>query len=715
MATTSNTYTGNGSNRLFSITFPYLNTTDIDVYLNGTLQTVTTQYTFANATTVEFVTAPSNGATVLLKRSTDDTALAATFFAGSSIRAADLNDNFDQVLYLAQETNNNVANAVAGQIPDGTITNAKLAVDSVASSNIIDGAIVNADVNASAGITAGKLSFTQAGTGATARTIDSKLKDVVSVKDFGAIGNGVANDSAAIQAAIDTGKKVYIPSGTYLCNVVITNKTIIEGDGSTATILTPFSVTTAALTYTSIGNYWSYHSEIKGIGFTGAGTKTGVGFTFGKTDPTLKATNDEYANNVRFIGCKFTNLEKGVQFSFGNIGTEFYSCGFQNNKYGVYCLDNKFGGDAMHAGCKYFYSGEFSGNECGFYLHDNTEGFGGVSFTDTIFEYNLVAAYIRAPKCFVPIKWTGVWFEGNGQLSTGAATVTIDAWTGSTRSNQTLTKRTVILDGSDGNYQFNESFFTDIYVKGTQVTVKATNCRIEPDPGNTGYPCTVDVPTSSSIYIDSPNTNQGFYTTDGIITAGRPFQISSTINSVTSYSTFRWFITQPRGAKIASYGPAKVVSAPLTTAATTGLGTFNLTGTVVSDGRIYSQCNEFTRAAFASTEFTQLNSPNSSITTVEGWYVFTLDAKRTAGNPRIFVWDRNTAQFVINATMPALNKWYTIAGLGYSAGGQTLYLDFSGGAVTETCTWRISAYQMLRFDTLEQAQSFLASGTFIES
>jgi hypothetical protein len=104
MAITSNTYTGNGTNKLFSITFPYLDTTDIDVYLNGVLQTVTTQYTFANATTVEFVTAPANGATVLLDRSTDDTALQATFFPGSSIKASDLNYNFDQVLYLAQET-----------------------------------------------------------------------------------------------------------------------------------------------------------------------------------------------------------------------------------------------------------------------------------------------------------------------------------------------------------------------------------------------------------------------------------------------------------------------------------------------------------------------------------------------------------------------------------------------------------------------------------
>ena len=241
MAITSNTYTGNGSNRLFSITFPYLNTTDIDVYLNGVLQTVTTQYTFANATTVEFVAAPANGAVVLLDRSTDNTTLAATFFPGSSIKAADLNENFDQVLYLAQETDNNVANVVAGQIPNGSITNVKLAADSVASSNIIDGTIVNADVNASAGIVATKLAFTQAGSGATARTVDSKLKETVSVKDFGAVGDGTTNDASAIQAAIDTGKgTIFFPAGTYLVNTSLNLKlkyVALIGDGTTKTII----------------------------------------------------------------------------------------------------------------------------------------------------------------------------------------------------------------------------------------------------------------------------------------------------------------------------------------------------------------------------------------------------------------------------------------------------------------------------------------------
>lgn len=101
MAVTENTYTGNGSTTNYSFTFPYLEETDIKVSLDGVL---TTAYTLANATTVSFTSAPGNGVAIRIYRETNADTLQATFFAGSAIRAQDLNDNFNQVLYNTQET-----------------------------------------------------------------------------------------------------------------------------------------------------------------------------------------------------------------------------------------------------------------------------------------------------------------------------------------------------------------------------------------------------------------------------------------------------------------------------------------------------------------------------------------------------------------------------------------------------------------------------------
>jgi hypothetical protein len=63
------------------------------------------------------------------------------------------------------------------------------------------------------------VSYTADFTGATAQTVQTKLEQYVSVKDFGAVGDGVADDTAAIQAAVDavapTGGSVYFPHGDY--------------------------------------------------------------------------------------------------------------------------------------------------------------------------------------------------------------------------------------------------------------------------------------------------------------------------------------------------------------------------------------------------------------------------------------------------------------------------------------------------------------------
>ena len=100
MATIENLYTGDGSTVLYSFTFPYLATSDIYVSVDGV---DTTAYTLANATTVEFNSAPANGAAIRVYRDTDSSTASATFFPGSAVRAQDLNSNFEQQLYVVQE------------------------------------------------------------------------------------------------------------------------------------------------------------------------------------------------------------------------------------------------------------------------------------------------------------------------------------------------------------------------------------------------------------------------------------------------------------------------------------------------------------------------------------------------------------------------------------------------------------------------------------
>jgi hypothetical protein len=70
------------------------------------------------------------------------------------------------------------------------------------------------------------IGFEPAGTGAVAMSVQAKLRESVSVKDFGAVGNGVTDDSAAIQAALDSGAlSVFVPKGIYIVSSTLLLKT----------------------------------------------------------------------------------------------------------------------------------------------------------------------------------------------------------------------------------------------------------------------------------------------------------------------------------------------------------------------------------------------------------------------------------------------------------------------------------------------------------
>ena len=196
MAVTQNTYTGNGSNTNFSITFEYLKQADVKASIDGT---ATTAFTLSNATTLSFNTAPANGAAVRIFRDTDISSLKATFFPGSAIKAEDLNDNFTQNNFATQETDNEViaANTTAAS----AVTTAQGAVTTANAATVTAG---NAVTTANAATATANTASTNASNAVT--TANSAQTTVTTYVHDGTnpAGDGVGSNPQGLAYAINT-------------------------------------------------------------------------------------------------------------------------------------------------------------------------------------------------------------------------------------------------------------------------------------------------------------------------------------------------------------------------------------------------------------------------------------------------------------------------------------------------------------------------------
>ena len=125
-------------------------------------------------------------------------------------------------------------------------------------------------------LAAAGIQYNEGGTGAVTTTVQTKLQQYVSVKDFGATGNGTTNDTTAIQAAINSltnGGTVFLPKGTYLLDSLVFPtdpssgpKVAINfiGDGMDDTILLMNSPTSPVITSSrALANYRSTGNQFK--------------------------------------------------------------------------------------------------------------------------------------------------------------------------------------------------------------------------------------------------------------------------------------------------------------------------------------------------------------------------------------------------------------------------------------------------------------------
>ena len=145
MATTFVEYSGNGG-ATKQFTFPSYQSSDVKVRVDGVLKTASTHYNITNYTTtgggdVVFTSGniPSSG-TIRIYRDTSVDVAKATYTAGSSVKAADLNNNNTQLLYRAQEEQ--VPNLIQSYDIEGdAIDGTKIADNSINSEHYVDGSI----------------------------------------------------------------------------------------------------------------------------------------------------------------------------------------------------------------------------------------------------------------------------------------------------------------------------------------------------------------------------------------------------------------------------------------------------------------------------------------------------------------------------------------------------------------------------------------------
>ena len=96
-------YTGNGSTTTYSLTFPYISQSNVVVQLDGVVKTLGTDYTFATSSTITFTTAPANGVIVKFTRNSNRAARLVDYQDGSTITEAILDQDSNQMFYMAQE------------------------------------------------------------------------------------------------------------------------------------------------------------------------------------------------------------------------------------------------------------------------------------------------------------------------------------------------------------------------------------------------------------------------------------------------------------------------------------------------------------------------------------------------------------------------------------------------------------------------------------
>ena len=248
-------FTGDGATLPFAVPFRFLDKTDLVVVLRTiatgveAVQTIYTHYTVLGAGdangTVTFVTAPPATQKVVIYNDPPLTQLV-DYISGGTFPAETHEEALDRLTIQQKRTreiatrtpslgNSDTDGSGAYDANSNRIKNlgAPTAASDAATKTYTDVLVNNTALGAPpTGVIA---------TGSvTSRLLSDRWGEVTNVKDFGAVGNGVADDTAAIAAALAAGNRIHFPPGSFriTSGISVTGGKTLNGDN--ATILKDF-------------------------------------------------------------------------------------------------------------------------------------------------------------------------------------------------------------------------------------------------------------------------------------------------------------------------------------------------------------------------------------------------------------------------------------------------------------------------------------------
>ena len=224
-------------------------------------------------------------------------------------------------VYIDEELTVTLAQPIRtiGGYPVSGGTPKKLYVGQNYSIKILDknGAFVFASPSNTVFVQSDDVQYTQSGTGAVTRTIKDKAREFLSIKDFGGVGDGITNDTAAFNAALAEGsaRQVTVDGGqnTFAVSGTITLPQYVDLRNIKIKQLSPNSATVRTLYASALSHIYMENVSVNKNGNgSGGSISDSAGIWISATNnielKNIEVYGNDYGNGIAIIDCNNADL-----------------------------------------------------------------------------------------------------------------------------------------------------------------------------------------------------------------------------------------------------------------------------------------------------------------------------------------------------------------------------------------------------------------------